>query len=119
MPFVEGQNIDVRQIGDSDWELLAPITYRGNTQTFQVEPGFLTDFASVPKPLVGLFPRYGKYTKAAILHDFLWRTHAVEKVDANGIFRRAMRELGVPTIRRWMMWAAVGLVSNFKDPIEE
>jgi hypothetical protein len=27
--------------------------------------------------------------------------------EADGIFRRAMRELGVPFLRRWLMWGAV------------
>ena len=28
-------------------------------------------------------------------------------IDADGVLRRAMRELGVPFMRRWIMWAAV------------
>ena len=116
MPFIPGQNIVVREIDDSHWELVEPITYQGNTDTWTIEPGFKTDFASVPRPLVWLIPRYGRYTKAAILHDFLWITPAVSRADANGVFRRAMRELGVPFVRRWMMWGAVGLASTVKDP---
>lgn len=27
--------------------------------------------------------------------------------DADGVFRRAMRDLGVPFLRRWIMWSAV------------
>ncbi|HEY3142388.1 MAG TPA: DUF1353 domain-containing protein, partial [Acidimicrobiales bacterium] len=44
-------------------------------------------------------------------HDYLWRTQAKEGhmswIDADGLFRRAMREQDVPFLRRWMMWAAV------------
>ena len=54
-----------------------------------------------------LIPRYGVYTKAAILHDYLCERHPVSRRDADGIFRRALRELGVSVLRRWMMWAAV------------
>ena len=32
---------------------------------------FRTDLASVPRFLSWLFPRYGKYTKAAVIHDYL------------------------------------------------
>ena len=60
---------------------------------------------------VWFLPRYGRYTKAAILHDYLWRERAsrgsLEYVDADGAFRRAMRELGVPFLRRWILWSAV------------
>ena len=48
---------------------------------------------------------------AAIIHDYMWRERAaageMDWVDADGVFRRAMRELGVPFLRRWIMWAAV------------
>jgi hypothetical protein len=54
-----------------------------------------------------------RYTKAAILHDYLCRVAVPEgrisRIDADGIFRQAMRELGVPFLRRWIMWAAVRL----------
>jgi hypothetical protein len=35
-----------------------------------------TDFASVPATLCALFPPYGAYTSATVLHDFLWRVLA-------------------------------------------
>jgi hypothetical protein len=69
-----------------------------------------TDFASVPRIFVWFIPRYGRYTPAAILHDHLCRTQvpdSISRLEADGIFRQAMRELGVPFLRRWIMWAAV------------
>jgi hypothetical protein len=60
---------------------------------------------------VWFLPRYGRYTKAAILHDYLWRVVVpggqLSRLQADGIFRQAMRELNVPFLRRWIMWAAV------------
>ncbi|MBA2624722.1 MAG: DUF1353 domain-containing protein [Acidimicrobiia bacterium] len=45
------------------------------------------------------------------MHDLLWRTRTacgeMRWVDADGVFRRAMRELEVPFLRRWTMWTAV------------
>jgi hypothetical protein len=62
---------------------------------------------------VWFIPRYGRYTKAAILHDYLCSkavpAHTISRIEADGIFRQAMRELGVPFLRRWIMWAAVRL----------
>jgi len=50
-------------------------TFRGVARQLEVtaspELPFSTDLASVPRSLTWLFPRYGKYTKAAVLHDFL------------------------------------------------
>lgn len=105
-------DVVVRQLDPTDWELREPLTYRGNRDSFTVPAGFRTDFASVPRAVVWLLPRYGDYTKAAILHDYLWRSDVVSRADADGLFRRAMRELGVPVPRRWLMWGAVRLASG-------
>lgn len=37
----------------------------------------------------------GVYTRSAILHDYLLQTGVVPVRDADGLFRRSMRELGV------------------------
>jgi hypothetical protein len=111
MPFDDG-DVVVRYDEGKWWKLEEPITYRGNKDVFTVPHQFRTDFASVPRPFVWLLPPYGAYTKAAILHDYLCKPEAeVRRADADGLFRRAMWELGVPFIRRWMMWAAVRLAS--------
>jgi hypothetical protein len=107
MPFVDGEVL-LEQVGASSWHLREPIEYRGASQPFTVPAEFRTDLASVPRPLVWLLPRYGAYTRSAILHDFLCRhPELLSRADADGIFRRSMRELGVPFLRRWLMWAAV------------
>jgi hypothetical protein len=115
MPFTGPVVVQEVDRGDgSRWQLIEPLTYQGRDEPFVVPVGFETDFASVPRAFTWLIPRYGRYTKAAILHDFLSkRAEAGEFawVDADGIFRRTMRELGVPIVRRWLMWAAVRLRS--------
>ena len=110
MPF-ETDSVTVRRRDDRHWTVVEPLVYRGRTDTFVVPAGFPTDFASVPRVAVWLIPRFGRYTLAAILHDWLCtegiRSGAVSSRDADGIFRRVMRELGVPVVRRWLMWAGV------------
>jgi hypothetical protein len=113
MPFRLDSTVDVQQVDDREWRLLSELRYEGNMQAFIVPVGTTTDFASVPRAFVWFLPRYGRYTKAAILHDHLWRVAVpageLSLPDADGIFRRAMRELEVPFLRRWLMWAAVRL----------
>jgi hypothetical protein len=111
MPFYREEMIDIRQTGDTTFALVAPVRYRGKHESFLVPAGQDTDFASVPVGITWLIPRYGRWTKAAILHDYLWRTGVVSKRDADGIFRRALRELGVPLYKRWLMWTAVRTTS--------
>lgn len=110
MPFCE-ETVEVQNIPDEGWELLEPLHYCGNEEHFEASTDQApTDFASVPRPFWWLFPRYGEYTKAAILHDYLCGKAdrgEFNRADADGIFRRSMREQGVPFLRRWVMWAAV------------
>ncbi len=109
-------DVVVREIDDTTWKLVEPLRYSGNRETFVVPAGFTTDFASVPRAFVWLIPTYGRYTKAAILHDFLCeesKAGRFDRDDADGLFRRAMRELGVSFLRRWIMWGAVALATQW------
>ena len=121
MPFVGDASPLVRQVSERDWRVEEPLTYRGNEEEFVVPAGMETDFASVPRPFVWFLPTYGRYTKAAILHDYLWRqrvgspTAPVSRRDADGLFRRVMRELDVPFLRRWIMWTAVRWAALTKE----
>lgn len=117
--FEKGSVVAVKGIADKKnpefqdpkfWEVTQAVTYRARTQDFTLKLPMRTDFASVPRAFVWFLPRYGRYTKAAILHDHLWGRevpHTISRVEADGIFRQAMRQLGVPFLRRWIMWAAV------------
>ncbi len=113
MPFSADSEVHVQAIDDRNWQLLRELKYTGKWKSFTVPIGMDTDFASVPRVFVWLLPQYGRYTKAAILHDWLWRKGVPARdatlAEADAIFRRAMRELGVPFLRRWLAWGAVRL----------
>jgi hypothetical protein len=111
MPFAD-ENVDLIQTGDTEFTLAHSVTYHGRDESFVVPAGEGTDLASVPIGLTWLVPRYGRYTRAAVLHDYLWsHPELISKSDADGIFRRVLRELGVSALRRWTMWSAVRLAS--------
>ena len=115
--FPEGTVVDVEEISEKKWKLLKQMDYQGARELFQVPAGQKTDFASVPRIFVWFIPRYGRYTKAAILHDYLWEdkvTKGMSRLDADGLFRQAMRELNVSFLRRWIMWTAVRWAALFK-----
>ncbi len=111
MAFTGDTDVAVQQLSDTEWDLLQRLTYQGKFDRFTVPRGMDTDFASIPRVFTWFLPRYGKYTKSAILHDYLWRKKAVAGeitwIDADAIFRRSMRELDVAFLRRWIMWSAV------------
>lgn len=80
---------------------------------------FKSDLASVPFFLTWLVPRGGLHTPAALLHDAFIPSEnepasyrppgEVDRRTADSIFRDALDELGVPIIRRWLMWAGVSI----------
>jgi hypothetical protein len=74
-----------------------------------VPAGFITDFASVPPALYWLFPPWGKYGAAAIVHDFIYQSKILDREMADLIFKEAMCVLGVPAWKRNLMWAGVRL----------
>ena len=106
-----GSRITVRPVTGKMWILVEPLRYIGAREEFTVPAGYMTDFASVPRVTAWLIPSYGLYTRAAILHDYLLTdvlsTVRVSSRDADGLFRRAMGELGVPPVKRWLMWTGV------------
>ncbi len=71
-----------------------------------------TDLASVPAVLRWFAGRYGIYTPAALIHDWLIPQPSEPPLEgmtneyADRYFRFMLGDLGVPTIRRWLMWAA-------------
>ena len=73
-----------------------------------IPDGFLTDFASVPQLFWNILPPNGMYGKAAVVHDFLYRTpHIATKAEADSVFLEAMQALGVGYIVRHLMYLAV------------
>jgi hypothetical protein len=127
------RSIALREAGPGDpygWLVTERLTWSGTFRgvarqlevTASPELPFSTDLASVPRSLTWLFPRYGKYTKAAVLHDFLCQNFRsapstssaapsllplTDRSDADEVFLLVMAELGVPRLRRRLMWGAV------------
>ena len=91
------------------WILHEPRAYEGLWDHFFVPDGFITDMASVPRLFWILIPPTGRYSKATVIHDWLYTSHQVSRKDADGIFRRILRESGVAKWRRFTMYWAVRL----------
>ncbi len=103
--------------GRSIYRLLEPLVYdigaEGSGFTVRVEAGNETDFASVPRFLFPIFPPTGKYNKAAVIHDDLYR-RGFSKVVSDAVFLDAMECLGVPWWQRTMMYLAVRVFGRAK-----
>lgn len=74
-----------------------------------VPANFVTDFASVPRIFWSLFQPWGRYGKAAVVHDYLYACGRNSRKFADEMFLKAMKLLGVTKWRRSIMYWAVRL----------
>ncbi|WP_082974081.1 DUF1353 domain-containing protein [Mycobacterium sp. E740] len=95
-----------------EWRTTQPLEFDGPNEQFEVPTDFPTDLVSVPGVVSWFIPRAGRYARAAVLHDYLWRfpdrTGCDHRV-ADHRFRLQMQRDGVSLLRRWIIWATVRL----------
>jgi hypothetical protein len=108
------------------WRLEQPFVYEvgflGSGRVISVPVGFVTDGASVPRPLWSLLPAWGRYSRAAVIHDYLCvllnsgtpHAEAGTRRKADAVFYEAMKVCGVGGVVRFVMWAAVRLAGMLK-----
>lgn len=126
MPFLK-KTVSLETYSETEFKITEPVKYEGKCGVHIVPAGTVTDFASVPPMVQWLIPSYGLYALAAVVHDFycvmlrdfiqmtaaqFLAKYGIDKPpissrDVDAMFRRMMRELGVPFIRRWVMWTGV------------
>ena len=89
-PFADGE----------DWMLLSPMIAKlgnGTPMIVIVPRGFVTDYASIPKPLRLLLPTNGAYGNAAVIHDYLYWRQDCTRSQSDNIMAIAMKDAGVPS----------------------
>lgn len=97
------------------WYLREDFSYQNSQPAIITVPrGFNTDFASVPRVLWWLLPKWGKYGNAAVLHDYLYAEQKVDgkaivREEADNIFREAMKSLHVPYWQEFILYWGVRL----------
>lgn len=117
--------------GRCKWGLVKPLTYqpRGAQDLITVPKGFTTDLASIPSFAWPFLPADGPWLKAAVVHDFLYKTcgrgqwqhqpygftrkdcvpdkDCYTRKEADGILRDAMADRGVGPTKAGIIYTAV------------
>ncbi|WP_429496765.1 DUF1353 domain-containing protein [Robbsia andropogonis] len=102
---------DASGLDDGQWRLKSPLVYHSDIArgTIAVPAGFVTDLASVPR-LPFIFCLFGgTSSKAAVIHDYLYRYKPLPRRTAGAVLKEASAATGVARWRRWAMWAGVRL----------
>lgn len=91
------------------WALDRPLHVHTQRGQITVPVGFETDFASVPRAFWSVFPPYGHFTKAAVVHDFLYGTtdHKLTREEADRVFLEIMTGGRTALWRAYLMYRAV------------
>ena len=100
----------VRQFADGrQWQLWEPLKFEfGQAKSaIEVPAGFVTDFASIPQSFWNVLPPHGRYSSAAVLHDYLYWVQPCSKDEADLAFLHAMQEQDVPYATRMAVYAGV------------
>lgn len=82
---------------------------RPSGEIIEVPVGTESDGASTPAVLWPTIPPFGKYWKAAYLHDYLYRYTQRNKDDCDLILKEAMKSLGVNPLEIEAIYEGVNL----------
>lgn len=100
--------LNLQDIDGERFTLLTPLIYRSTEKRlYSVPAWFVTDFASIPRPLWWRYPKSGKWNKAAVLHDHLYVTNGLTRGHADALFREALEACEVNWWTRYVFYTAV------------
>ena len=101
----------------SEWTMEEPLTFVYEGVHLTAPKGYITNLASVPRLLWMIWPPFGRYGKAAAIHDYLYTnkgfiltndevTHYTRS-ECDEIFLAGMKTLGVNWFTQLVLFAGV------------
>lgn len=103
---------DLANSGRGIWKVINPLVYSSEVlgKIITIEPGFLTDYASVPRLPIIYWLLGDTSHMAAVVHDWLYHHHELCDEDtADAVLLEAMQAEGISAGRRWMIYQGVRL----------
>ena len=115
----------VATITDNPKVELLPKSSRGRFKTLEhinhqlingrelfIHKGFVSNGASVPKILWGIYSPYGTYTMAAIVHDYLYENNLYTRKFADRQFLIDMGKCGTNKFTKWLFYYIVRIFGS-------
>lgn len=98
-PHAVANPLYLGRFSDRIYYLLKDISWSPNPgqspKPVTVPPGFVTDFASIPRAFWSILPTDGPYVFAAIIHDFLYWSQTTNRDEADLVLKYAMEDFKV------------------------
>ena len=95
--------------GSKSWEVEEDYHAVVVGNTIRVPKGFITDLASVPRIMWVVFPPFGRYTEASVVHDFLYSSSELSRKKCDEVFFMLMLENNVSYFTAKILHASVRL----------
>jgi len=95
--------------GFKTYKLIESFTQIINKKRITVPKGYKTDLASVPRLLWVIIPPFGRYSQAAVIHDYLYANSGYSKKECDLIFYKLMIKYGTYKWKAKLMYLAVSL----------
>ncbi len=101
------------------WMLVSDLIYKikGSTDQIVVPAGFVTDLASIPNSLKGIFDKMGRYAPAGIIHDYLYWEKTCTQNQADRVLKQALIETGVSKKTAKIIKMGVKIAKNLRGNI--
>lgn len=95
--------------GNADlWLVGTPFSYVSDKNgIIDIPKGLPTDLASTPRIIWNIYPPFGLYIGAAIVHDDLYFRAPFDRITCDGILLEAMKAEGVSWITRSIIYSQV------------
>jgi hypothetical protein len=95
--------------GDYWWELAEPFRFSWRGVPYEVPATMDTDGASIPRALLSISgsPFAPRVIAAALAHDWAYASGELPRLEADRMFREALRESGHWFVGVWIKWAIV------------
>jgi len=81
--------------------------YRGSEYYFDMNEGFVFDGGSIPRAAWFVDAPAGDGAQAYCLHDALYKSHLVTRLEADRLMLEGLKELGLNWVRRSVIYRAV------------
>jgi hypothetical protein len=117
----------MEQVGADQFDLTSDLIFYSEKfrGTCTAKAGYRSDFASIPKILGSITPKYGGFNAAAVIHDAaltddLYADNGYRQTwvrgYANDLFSEGLQACGVTWWRRKLMMAAVRMFADKSHP---
>ena len=99
--------------GFKTWELVEDFTVKTSKGLFTVPKGFKTDLASSPRWTWILIPPFGRYSQAAIFHDWLCVVKIMSRKEGDLLFYEKMLDYNTYKWKAKIMYLSVRMYAIF------